>query len=197
MVWAILLGGAVSLPAQGLSGGLHLGANASQVDGDLSAGFNQVGLSLGGFVSFQLNDPLSLQVEMLYEQLGSARQGTLILRTHHISLPILLRYTVPIELADGKHHLDLHLGLSPGYLFSAKDEWSDVTEQLQRYDLRSIAGVEYRFSERGSLMMRFGYSVLSFLDTNAPLSSNLLGPGKSGLAHNYITLGLRLWLIER
>ncbi len=197
--WCLLLGFFLLLTldghAQGLQGGIHLGGNASQVDGDFSAGFNQAGLSLGAFVLYELNTPLSLQLEMLYEQLGSARQGILYLRTHQVSLPVLLRYQLPIELADGKHTVDLQAGLSPGYLFLARSEFvRDVTDQLMRYDLRTVAGVEYRFSPGSSLLMRYGYSVISFLDTTAPLSSNLLGPGKVGLAHNYITLAWRIWL---
>ena len=181
--------------SQGLQGGIHLGGNASQVDGDQSAGFNQIGLSLGVFVAYELGDPWSFQLEMLYEQLGSAREGILILRNHQISLPVVLRYELPIELSDGQHRIGLQAGLSPGYLFLAKSEFvGDVTDLLLRYDLRAVAGVEYRFSAVNALLMRYGYSVFSFLDTNAPLSSNLLGPGKVGLAHNYITLAWRIWL---
>lgn len=185
------------LPAQGLLGGLHLGGNVSQVDGDEIAGFNQAGLSLGGFVVYEFDATRSLQVELLYEQLGSARREFLILRTHQMSLPIVFRYTMPISLSDGDHQITLQAGLSPGYLFSAKTEFVDVTDLLDRYDLRAIAGLEYQFSSGASVMMRYGYSVLSFLNTNAPLSSNLLGPGKVGLAHNYITLAMKFWLIDR
>lgn len=183
--------------SQGLLGGIHLGGNFSQVDGDLAAGFNQGGLSLGGFVVYEFDEAISLQVELLYEQLGSARQEFLILRNHQFSLPLLIRYELPIELSDGKHQIALQAGLSPGYLLSAKSEFGDVTDQLDRYDLRSVVGVEYQFSPGASFMMRYGYSIVSFLNTNAPLSSNLLGPGKVGLAHNYITLAFKFWLISR
>ncbi|MDP5170027.1 MAG: PorT family protein [Bacteroidia bacterium] len=188
---------AISVHAQGLYGGLHIGGNVSQVDGDFYAGFSQVGLSLGGFVLYNISDPMDFQVEFLFEQLGSARQGVLILRTNQISLPILLRYKLPITLSDGNHTLDVQAGLSPGYLFSAKSEFNDVTDQLDRYDLRAIAGVEYRFSDRGSVLMRYGYSVISFLNTSPSLASNLLGPGKVGLAHHYLTLAYRVWLTGR
>lgn len=193
----VLLFSSTTMLGQGLLGGIHLGGNASQVDGDQSAGFNQGGLSLGGFVVYQFDETSSLQVELLYEQLGSARREFLILRNHQFSLPILFRYQLPIELSDGKHQVALQAGLSPGYLFSAKSEFSDVTDQLDRYDLRSVIGAEYQFGPKASFMMRYGYSVVSFLNTNAPLSSNLLGPGKVGLAHNYITLAFKFWLINR
>lgn len=193
----IMLLSSTTMFGQGLLGGIHLGGNASQVDGDQSAGFNQGGLSLGGFVVYQFDETSSLQVELLYEQLGSARQEFLILRNHQFSLPILFRYQLPIELSDGKHQIALQAGLSPGYLLSAKSEFLDVTDQLDRYDLRSVIGAEYQFGPGASFMMRYGYSIVSFLNTNAPLSSNLLGPGKVGLAHNYITLAFKFWLINR
>ena len=189
--------GSPFLYGQGLDGGIHLGGNATQVDGDQSAGFNQAGLSLGGFVEYDLTETSSLGVEILYEQLGSARQGVLILRNHQFSLPLLFRYHLPIELGQDTHTITLMAGASPGYLFSARSEFGDVTDLLQRFDLRAVAGVEYQFSDSFSMLMRYGYSVLSFLDTSAPLSSNLLGPGKIGLAHNYITLATRFLLIQR
>lgn len=194
---ALLLLSSTGIYAQGLLGGIHLGGNASQVDGDFAAGFNQGGISFGGFVVYELDQTSSLQIELLYEQLGSARREFLILRNHQFSLPVLFRYKLPIELSDGKHQIALQAGLSPGYLLSAKSEFNDVTDQLDRYDLRSVIGAEYQFGPGASFMMRYGYSVVSFLNTNAPLSSNLLGPGKVGLAHNYITLAFKFWLINR
>lgn len=200
VIRCFLLGSFLSIAhvsGQGLDGGIHIGGNASQVDGDQSAGFNQAGLSLGGFVEYDLTTTSSLGVEILYEQLGSARQGVLILRNHHVSLPITFRYHLPIELGEETHTVTLLAGASPGYLFAAKSEFGDVTDLLQRFDLRAVAGVEYKFRDSFSLLMRYGYSVLSFLDTSSPLSSNLLGPGRIGLAHNYITLAGRFWLIQR
>ncbi len=187
--------GIVAASAQGLEGGLYLGGIASQVDGDFSAGFNKAGMAFGGFVQFPFDQSWSLQVELGYEQLGSAREGILILRNHQLSLPWLLRYDLPIQLSDGEHHVGLMAGLVPGYLFSARSEFGGVTNLLDRYDLRSLVGIEYKFSDQVSLVMRYGYSVLSFLNTNAPLANNLLGPGKVGLAHNYIQFNLRLWII--
>lgn len=181
--------------AQGLEGGLYLGGLATQVDGDYSAGFNKAGMAFGGFVQFPFDDTWSLQVELGYEQLGSAREGILILRNHQLSLPWLLRYDLPIQLSDGEHHIGLMAGLVPGYLFSARSEFGTVTNLLDRYDLRGLTGIEYKFSDKISLVMRYGYSVLSFLNTNAPLANNLLGPGRVGLAHNYIQFNLRLWII--
>lgn len=183
--------------AQGLAGGLHIGGNASQVDGDQSAGFNQAGLSLGGFLEYDLGENSALSVELLFEQLGSARQGILILRNHVFSLPVLYKRHLPIELGKESHIVTLMAGASPGYLFAARSESGDVTDLLLRADLRAVIGVEYQLRTSLSLLMRYGYSVLSFLDTSAPLSSNLLGPGKIGLAHNYVTLAARFWLIQR
>ena len=69
-----------SLSAQNLGGGLHIGLNGTQVDGDNSAGFNRAGLVVGGFVSYAVSDNFELQPELQFEQLGSANDGGLIVK---------------------------------------------------------------------------------------------------------------------
>lgn len=183
-----------TLVAQNLSGGIALGANASQVDGDLVSGYSKVGLSLGGFVTYEFNDRLALQPEILFEQLGSATQGVgLLLNTNHISVPILLQATIPVDLGGGAQNVQLQAGPVIGVLLSARDQNRDLTASLSRTDLRAVAGVGYRFTDRWSLLVRWGYSVLSFVPTNATLSQ-IIAPGRAGLFHHYFNLSLRLHL---
>lgn len=182
------------LLAQNFSGGLQVGGNVSQVDGDEQAGFNQAGLSLGGFLVYELSDHFAFQPEILFEQLGSRRQGLLILRTNHISLPLLLRYQITLDLADQQQVLDIHAGPVLGYLFSASSDFGqDVTPQLNRYDVRVVAGLEYRFSASLSVMMRYGYSLLPFYRPGG--GGNVFNAAPTGLWHQFITFGLRGWLI--
>ena len=49
-----------------------LGANASQIDGDNLYGFNKLGISAGGRLSYTNDNQLDLALEMLYSQRGSA-----------------------------------------------------------------------------------------------------------------------------
>lgn len=52
-------------------GGLVLGLNATQVDGDTYAGYHRVGLNAGGIVYWRFVNQVALSLEILYSQKGS------------------------------------------------------------------------------------------------------------------------------
>lgn len=181
------------LSAQNFGGGISVGMNASQIDGDAVNGFNQPGLSLGAFVNYEVGDNIYLQSELLFEQLGSSFQGIVFARTSHLSLPILLKINLPIELGSGSQAIQLHAGPVIGLLVRARnDAGGDLSPNLKSYDTRIVGGLSYRLGPGFSFMLRYGYSLGSFIKTNAPASLNLLAPGKTGLAHNYVNLALRV-----
>ena len=184
------------LCAQNLGGGVSVGAIFSQVDGDTDGGFRQLGLSLGGFVNYALSDRLYLQPEMVYEQLGSRqRQGFFVLRSHHISFPVLLRTAIAVDLGDGSQEILLEGGPVIGVLLSASERISgqDQTPFFRRADFRGVVGGSYRLSERWAFSLRYGYSLVSFLQNNPP-GSFPLDPTRGGLFHHYVKATLRYHL---
>lgn len=187
-----------SLSAQNLGGGLILGANISQVDGDSNGGFNKIGAVVGGFARYQLIAGLYLQPEIMFEMLGSANKFGLIVDTRHVSIPILLNAAIPISLGATEEPLQFHAGLIVGVLLSAEDiNDIDVSGVLDKADYRVAGGVEFKFSPRWGLNLRYGYSLASFLKDDGPsLGVNLLAPGQVGLAHHYISATLR-WHLAR
>ncbi len=52
-------------------GGLLVGTNLSQVDGDAYAGYHKVGLNVGGIVYTRLGEHLAASLEILFSQKGS------------------------------------------------------------------------------------------------------------------------------
>jgi len=52
-------------------GGIVVGLNTAQVDGDGFAGFHKAGLNIGGMVIWRFSKLIGLGVEMLYSQKGS------------------------------------------------------------------------------------------------------------------------------
>lgn len=52
-------------------GGLLLGTNFSQVDGDSYAGYHKVGLNAGGIMYFHLDESLAGSMEILFSQKGA------------------------------------------------------------------------------------------------------------------------------
>src|SRR5690606_17623874 len=52
-------------------GGLLLGSNFTQVDGDNFAGYHKVGLNAGGIVYTHLGEKVAASMEILFSQKGS------------------------------------------------------------------------------------------------------------------------------
>ncbi|MEZ4829459.1 MAG: porin family protein [Bacteroidia bacterium] len=186
----LFIGLACGLYAQNLGGGLVAGFNASQVDGDNSRGFNKAGFSLGGFVTYPLNDRFSLQPEILIEQLGSANQQQLIVTTTQADVPILLTANVPIELGETTQEIQIVAGPVVGVLLGARDFNVDITNQLKRVDFRILAGIGYRLGRAG-LGIRYGYSLNTFAKGTYNVGLFLTGP-----YHHYVNFSLRWYIAE-
>ena len=179
-----------NLYAQNVGGGLVLGFNASQVDGDEFRGFNKAGYSVGGFVTYKFTEQFALQPEILIEQLGSANQQQLIVQTTSASIPILGNFTVPLDLGESVHEIKVVAGPVIGVLLSARDFNVDITDRLKRMDYRVVAGIAYRLG-RASLGIRYGYS----LNTFAKGTSNV-GLFLSGPYHHYVNFSIRWHLLD-
>src|ERR1043165_9035546 len=52
-------------------GGLVVGANFAQVDGDNYAGYHRIGINAGGIVYTKFDEHLAASIEILYSQKGS------------------------------------------------------------------------------------------------------------------------------
>ncbi|MEZ4775991.1 MAG: porin family protein [Bacteroidia bacterium] len=176
--------------AQNLGGGLSLGFNASQVDGDNFRGFNKAGFSVGGFVTYPLNDRFSLQPEILIEQLGSANQQQLIVQTTYFDVPVLLSATVPIELGETTQEIQVVAGPVIGVLLGARDFNFDITNQIKKVDYRATAGIAYRLG-RASLGIRYGYSLSTFAKGTSNVGLFLTGP-----YHHYVNFSLHYIIKE-
>jgi hypothetical protein len=91
---------ASSVYAQRFNGGIMIGGDASQVDGDTYDGYHKWGYLGGGYVSLQISPHSSFQMELEYIQKGSRRVDTnasggneYLLRLHYIEVPFLYQYT--------------------------------------------------------------------------------------------------------
>ncbi len=194
LCWALLVFGC--LPAQEFTGGISLGGNTSQIDGDFQAGYRQFGLTAGGFVQYPLTNGLWLQPEILFDQLGARDQNALFnIRANYISIPVMLRAAIPIELDPGKP-LPVHVeaGLIGGILLSARDAAFDrpLNDPFKRTDLRMAFSLDFRMGSKGSFNIRFARSFLSvFPNTGQPTFSLA---GATGLFHRYVSFSFRYYL---
>ncbi len=180
------------LNAQNFDGGLVIGYNISQIDGDAFAGYHKAGASLGGFVSYRLNRTLVLQPEILWDQLGSAGKNVAFSnRFNYISVPLLLKFAIPIQIGPKEHDLQLHLGPVVGVMINARDLITkvDISDNYRGYDVRGVAGATFDVSRRMALCLRYGYSLAPFA------KGTIIGIAR-GPFHNYIHFSFRWYLSQ-
>jgi hypothetical protein len=184
----------LALPAQNFTGGLSLGMNASQVDGDGATGFNQAGLNVGGFVRYPLTRSVGLQPEIAFEQLGSSADGFRLLRVSLISVPLMLTTRLPLDLGGEIRQIGVQAGVAGGLMVGARSFNADVSEYFDRFDLRALGGVSFRATNEIELLFRYGYSLTSFIrGEQNPGFSWLV---RRGVFHHYVNLSLR-WYVVR
>ena len=176
------------LQSQNLGGGISIGFNASQVDGDLYAGFNKAGLVAGGFAYYQLSEKFYIQPEINFEQLGSASNQTgLIVKMNYFSFPVLLRLDLPVKIGESRNDFQFIAGPVPAVLLSAKDIDDVEIVFIDKWDLRGVFGVAYQAGNT-HFGLRYGYSLKSMISKS--LGIPLLQPGARGLFHNYVSFNL-------
>lgn len=157
------------LHAQRFSGGIVLGYNASQVDGDTWAGYNKFGLVGGFYTSTSFSGKLSGELQICYSQKGAAKRTNInsptIYRSalNYIEMPVLLKYTATPKIS-------FSFGPTFDYLFSFKeeDEYGQVSSaeaiQFKPFELGGLAGVNYQWMEKLSVSLFFSYSILPVAD---------------------------------
>jgi len=184
--------------AQNIGGGLVLGGIASQVDGDASGGFRQPGVSFGAYVNYSFSDRLYFQPEILFQQLGARDAGGFFgIRTNHVSIPLLLGTAIDLNLGDSRQAIEIQAGPVIGVLLSANDQISgdDYTSVYDPIDFRAVAGISYRMGNQWSVNFRYGRSIVSFLRTG--FTPIYLISSTRGLFHRYVSLSLRVNILER
>lgn len=171
--------------AQGIGGGLTTGVTASQIDGDQWGGYNFWGYSLGGFVYYDFNDRIALQIEITNSLRGSREAGIGRVALRYIDVPVFFRFRK--EVASGQ--LDGELGLSGNILLSAKTGLPpftfDQTENFRRFSSEIHLGAAYYFIQQAGIFARWSIGVSNLQSTPQ------LRPWLT--IHNF-TVGLRLRL---
>ena len=154
--------------SQLFSGGFILGVSGSQVDGDEQGGFKKPGILAGSFVKLNFNEKISLNIELYYIAKGAVLNeeypdGAVyqIFKTklHYIEMPVLFCYK-PIK------QLSLSAGAAPSYLFKEKlfgngAEISKELYEMNNFDLGVMGQLEFIFSDKFSVGIRYSYSMLS------------------------------------
>ncbi|MFK7946264.1 MAG: outer membrane beta-barrel protein [Saprospiraceae bacterium] len=150
--------------------GLIGGFNASQIDGDLLAGYNKPGLHVGGVVGVQIAERWRPSIEFLYTQKGSRRSTDEQLTKpytnislHYVEIPLIMNYI------DGGFMLNA--GLSYGRLVRLKeltlseiDEIEKEGDRLRDNNFNFLAGLGYFINDNIGVEVRYSYSPISITD---------------------------------
>lgn len=158
----------VSMNAQSFKGGAMAGLAASQVDGDMYAGYNRAGMIAGVFVNHNLSEKFLWQMEIKYIQKGSFKNenpdngdyNIYSLRLNYFELPVLIRYIF-------KEQFTFEAGLGIGYLaaYREADQFGELPydptrPDFHKFELSSQVGAYYHFNKNLWINARYSYSVL-------------------------------------
>jgi len=151
--------------AQDFTGGLKVGFDLSQIDGDQLSGYHKGGLIAGGFINRSLGPKLNWQMEMFYITKGSKKGinpeknqlDYMRIAVNYIEVPMLLQFWME------KLKINFELGLSFSALVTSKEENGDgettIIGPFRPFGFGSLAGLNYAFSDQLSGTARISYSL--------------------------------------
>jgi len=171
----------ISLHAQDqrFMGGVIVGLNAAQIDGDNAAGYRKAGLLVGLRGGAHLSEKTSITIDMLYSQRGSRRVPrideafeTYTISTPYIEVPLLFHYKDwRVEYEDGSffYKVSAEAGLAVSYLLNPKVEnivYETEVDNFNKIDVAWAAGVSYYFNEKVGISARYLRSITPLYNHN-------------------------------
>ncbi|MBK9736063.1 MAG: PorT family protein [Saprospiraceae bacterium] len=156
-----------------------VGMNASQLDGDNLYGFNKLGLSVGGRLSYTSLSIYDLSIEMLYSQRGSSTKIFNADESEKISLnyfefPVIFSLRDWLIESDNYYKVRAETGLSYGYLFGIKAPGFNELN-FRKHDVSWIVGAGLNFTKSIGISVRYSTSLYNLYKDPAAAKSNLLG----------------------
>ena len=157
--------------SQAFQGGVLVGVNASQVDGDSYSGYNKAGIVAGGYVLTNLSRTVFSGMEIKFAQKGSRKnpnpkigdQDLYIMRLNYIDLPVYLG-------VHTSEKTSILAGVSAGYLISGTeyDNYGKFAPQDQHafnnFDFQGFLGFRFQMTDRLSIDLRGAYSLVPIRD---------------------------------
>jgi len=158
------------------TGGLILGGNFAQVDGDQIAGYHKVGLNVGGIVYVNVHEHVSISLEILYSQKGSRMSKAQLTATgmYITDYRINLNYAeipVMVNFMD-KRKSSFGAGFSYSRLATSGENMTTTPSQVfnpddypfKKGDLNFISGGSLHLWKGLFVNLRFQYSLISIRD---------------------------------
>lgn len=184
------------LNAQRFGGGLELSANASQIDGDFSYGYNRVGFN-GALVGIiHINPRTDIHTGLCYSSRGALSSFLAYSQQQHMH--ISLQYVdvpVTIHLKDwlqesNYYKIHYYAGLSVGRLFNftARNGGFVIpTEGYNRTDIGWLAGISYFFNSQTAMFIQYNRSINLLYNKNSTPGATF-----SSMRGYYLSLGIHV-----
>ena len=165
------------------SASIFLGTNASQINGDKLAGYHKVGISGGVGVQYKLSDRWDFGAELLYSQRGSrnalfpAANRNFYIKMDYAELPVVV-HLKDWYVEDGKYYkVKAHSGFSFANIISSEtniDIFNPKLDVSRNRDFSFIIGVDYFFTKKWGMSIRYTRSLYPFYVDPVSSSDNLL-----------------------
>ena len=151
-------------------GGIALGINASQIDGDYFSGFHKAGLNAGFLTYVKLKKNMLASIELLYSQKGARNVTvqdlpatgstpiTYYAKLNYAEVPLMFNYVINDRFVAGA-------GVSYSRLFSDKEyldyQINDVENTFVKQDLNYLFSLAYQLSGNLFARARYQYSIVT------------------------------------
>ncbi|HIF14316.1 MAG TPA: PorT family protein [Bacteroidetes bacterium] len=157
-----------SLCGQSIGGGLILGFNASQVDGDQLAGYHKAGLNIGLTGIIPINKKMAIGMEILVNQKGSVKNpspkdpsaSSYKLRLDYLDIPVLF-------MIKDKQKAIFSSGFSYGTLVrffesvnASENLYPEGSNPYSPFDINWMADIKYSIIPNLYINYRFAYSII-------------------------------------
>lgn len=149
---------------QTFRGGVVFGANASQINGDLIAGFNKIGFHMGLKVVSDITEKIAWSTELLYSERGSHTKASFTdpftIAINYVEIPVLIDFKDWQQEDYYKMHFEA--GLSVGKIIQEKvtDVGGNTNiEGLNQTDISAIAGATFYSSDHLGFSARYTHSI--------------------------------------
>jgi len=160
------------------TGGIALGLNLAQVDGDMYFGYNKPGISSGCFVRVHFTPRLSVGMELLYTQKGSNGDaviespfmGTYVAKCHiglsYVEVPVTIQYKYANFTAEAGASYARLVKTNEWILVEPSVPVSPVLNRFNGDDLEYVFGLSRKVYKNLIANIRFQYSIVSIRPTD-------------------------------
>ena len=183
IVLTLMLSGMTAAFSQSYNAGFFVGPAFCQVDGDLYAGYNQLGFTAGFFANRPYGKYLMGQMELKYSLYGAHSSVKEVnehnynpysLRLHYAEIPLMLRYNLGHFTVGGKSldFITLEAGASLDFCLRAFEDvdgdFQETTDRWRFFSMTGNGGAHFAITDHWGVGARFMYSILPCRVSGAP-----------------------------